>query len=441
MKDAETLLRIGAQFSLRFGGIALLLLQDALVIHFFDIEFFGRLALFVAVAQIAAMLGIVGQNNYLVFLLVRYQNRGDRERAVRALCFALVLSSTGSFAVGLGLSLVYSYFFPSSDLSLIVLAFTAMFVGIFEVLRQVFRVCDREYITEALLLFGQPISLIFVTMIASFSLGEWTQVSSSLPALIYTCSIALLVIATGLYVIIFTPGLPSLATQDKVLQKSKLVKWSTLYRVWLLQGLPLVFSGLFTNFQQRVDIFVLGLFVQPRTLAVYQILSRISLFGLFVLRSVQSVFLARFAKVIAQSAYKKAGLWHRDLTVFSTFGTVLAFLCSLALEPFFTTAFKISIYDHFILLSVLFLARLMLALAGGAPVFLQMTPSRRRLPQFFGIAVLAFSTVLLLPFTFSETISPMVCGTALVAFNGVYGALCGRELRRFLKLQSMNRLS
>lgn len=430
--DAGFLRRLASQFGLRFGGIVLLFLQDALLINLYGKALFGQLAFFISAVQIAAMIGVLGQNNYLVFLLVRYRHRGDRARSLHALWFSVAIAAAGSLGVALLLATGTVLVSTSLNVNPGLLALGAVAVAIFEVLRQTFRVVDREDVSEGLLLVVQPLAVILATGLVWGAWGSEISHVQLLPELIYTGAMVLAALALIVYVALAEPSLPPAREDDRNAPMGKSPDWPRLYRLWFRQGLPLVFSGLFTTFQQRIDVFVLGFFVRPEVLAVYQVLSRISLIGLFVLRSVQSIFFARFARCIAHNAFAEACRLHRTATLLSLVGTVLTYLLTLPLDPLFERIFRVSLFENLLLFSFLFFARLLLAAAGGSPIFLQMTPRRASMPQFFTIAAIAFFVPLIATYLIHGTIGTLATCMALILFNGIYAALCTIEMKRYL---------
>lgn len=426
--------RIVGQMSARSLGIALLFALDALVINLFGQEFFGYLVFYMAAAQIAAMVGALGQNNYVVFLLERYRHRKDGSAGLEAALFSVFIAAIGGFVAGLLLAAVGILVSEQLVFEPLLLAMTSLSLAIFEVLRQFFRVIERELVSEILLLVVQPAILITIVLITWALYSDPRAHTAAIAAIMYLTSSGVAMAGLVLFVCIFKPGLPR--NRERHTRPAALTyqRKRKRYLLWLRQGTPLVFSGLFTSFQQRMDVFVLGFFVTPSLLAIYQVLSRISLVGLFVLRSVQSVFLARFARHVIRGERFEGERIHIFSTIVSVAGVAATFAGSLLFDPVFELAFQVRIMDHIQIFLLLFLARFALASAGGAPLFLQMTRKRAQLALYFCISAITFFAPYFISIAVNGSVGPSSSAIALLLFNATYAALCFAALRTYLRL-------
>ena len=232
--------KLFAQFNIRATGIILLFVQDAVLINYFGKVFFGEFVFFASLIQIIAIIGVCGQNNFIVFLSSKYKKCSQPSLIPHAVILGVLVALIGTIFLSLIVMVLNYMVFHKSEVSLPLVFVTSAMFGVFEVVRQTFRTISKEGITDSLSLICVPSTVIIVTLFFSFFDIDYLL---DHPDYLYSFAVFVVLIITVVIFISEKPGFKDLPLKEFRKPFANSVSMNRLRLVWFKRGVPLTVSG------------------------------------------------------------------------------------------------------------------------------------------------------------------------------------------------------
>ncbi|GGC84831.1 polysaccharide biosynthesis protein [Thalassobacillus devorans] len=105
-------------------------------------------------------------------------------------------------------------------------------------------------------------------------------------------------------------------------------KYLHLYKKFIIFSLPLVLSGLIVLTISRIDILMIGYYLEGDKVGIYNIIVQISKVSLIILSTINTIFTPIFSKLYVSKEYERLKNTYRSTTRWITFFT-LVYLCEI----------------------------------------------------------------------------------------------------------------